>query len=111
MGQLKLNSEELSSINKNVRYNKEELAELFTKISNDCAELSNYVRSDALKSQLADIRSISKSIMDNTTADIEELSQFLDRQLIGYEDLVSDAVKMLKEALEFINKTFGSKEI
>lgn len=107
---LKFNTEQLATLNGSLRSRKTDLETQFSKLSQTLSGLSSLgtIGTLSINSEIAEVEQAMKTINTGVNTNLEDLISFMDRQMGGYENLTREATKLLQQALEFINTTFGA---
>ena len=106
---LKLNTQDILGLNSNVKSLKDDIYSLLNDIKLNCVNLNTIVRSNGISNRIERIGEIILDINSTFSSNMDELSQFLEGQMKGYETNTAEATKMLREALSFIETNFVNK--
>lgn len=107
---LKFNTEQLATLNGSLRSRKTDLETQFSKLSQTLSGLSSLgtIGTLSINSEIAEVEQAMKTINAGVNTNLEDLINFMGKQMGGYENLTREATKLLQQALEFINTTFGA---
>lgn len=107
---LKFNTEQLATLNGSLRSRKTDLETQFSKLSQTLSGLSSLgtIGTLSINSEIAEVEQAMKTINYGVNTNLDDLIEFMRKQMGGYENLTREATKLLQQALEFINTTFGA---
>ena len=107
---LKFSTEQLATLNGSLRSRKNDLDTQFSKLSQTLSGLSSLgtIQTTSINSKIRDIEQAMKTISVGVNTNLDDLIEFMRKQMGGYENLTREATKLLQQALEFINTTFGA---
>lgn len=107
---LRFNTEQLATLNGSLRSRKNDLNEQFSKLSQILSGLSSIgtIGTVSINSAIVNVEQKMKLINSGVDTNLDDLIQFMRTQMVGYEQLVRAATKLLQDALDFINTTFGA---
>lgn len=107
---LGFNTEQLATLNGSLRSRGDDLNTQFSKLSQTLSGLSSIgtIGTVSINSAIAEVEQNIKTINSGVNANLEDLIEFMRKQMGGYEELAREATKLLQQALEYINTTFGA---
>lgn len=103
---LSFNTKEISTLNTEVRASNTTINNLLNSVLDTCGLLDQTINSIEIEANLRKTIEKIEIIKNGLNANIEILTDYLDGQLKEYEYLLSEATRMLREALNFINENF-----
>ena len=108
---LKMNTEDIFQINTSTAAIHEDINGYLNSINNECLNIGNNIKSAnvGIHSKLVYVEELISKIKSSLDSNFDVLTKFLSTQMKSYEESAIEATKLLREALDFIDENFNTR--
>ena len=105
---LKMSTQEIFQLNTSTSAVHDDINGYLSSINSECMNLTNTLRSEnaGVIVRLENVKDAIARIQSSLSVNMNELTSFLAKQLENYEQTASEATKLLRDALNFIDENF-----